>query len=200
MKKIALLVVISVLALVGCHKGELYIENSFFDDELLKREEISDLPNPPGNVILYFKGYGFTNPEAFVDSLMASSDQASMYARNVYDYLKDKSFKHLYTVSGTNIYNTPEVSKYSYSLKEASSFTEFVVDEYYSGGVTIDDPWVFVFSNGDFVDNNQGDKCLQSAHCLVISKDGFYTLEYNDKTINYSYFIELDIHSTFWLM
>lgn len=96
------------------------------------------------------------------------------------------------------MYNTPAVSKYSYNLKESSSFTEFMVDKYYSGGSVINNPWVFVFSNGDFVENDLGDKCLQSAHCIVISKEAFYTYQYNDKTINYSYFVELDTHSIYW--
>ena len=200
MKKITLLVAISTLILTACHNDNRYVENSFFDGKLLKNEEISDLPVPLGNALLYFKGYGFTNPRAYIDSSMVNSDYADMYARSIYDYLIGKSFKYLYTVSGTNMYDTPAVSKYSYNLKESSNFTEFMVDEYYSGGSVINNPWVFIFSNGDFVENDIGDKCLQSAHCIVISKEAFYTYQYNDKTINYSYFIELDIHSTFWLM
>lgn len=199
MKKITLLVAISTLIFTACHNDNRYVENSFFDGKLLKNEEISDLPNPLGNALLYFKGYGFTNPRAYIDSSMVSSDYANMYARSVYDYLIGKSFKYLYTVSGTNMYDTPAVSKYSYNLKESSNFTEFMVDEYYSGGSVINNPRVFVFSNGDFVENDHGDKCLQSAHCIVISKEAFYTYQYNDKTINYSYFVELDTHSSFWL-
>lgn len=37
---------------------------NFFVGKLLKNEEISDLPDPLGNALLYFKGYGFTNPRA----------------------------------------------------------------------------------------------------------------------------------------
>ena len=73
-----------------------------------------------------------------------------------------------------------------------------VVDKYYSDGSVINNPWVFVFSNGDFAENDLGDKCLQSAHCIVISKETFYTYQYNDKTIDYSYFVELDTHSIYW--
>lgn len=200
MKKITLLVAISTLVFTACHNDNRYIENSFFDGKLLKNEEISDLPDPLGNALLYFKGYGFTNPRVFIDSSMVSSDYANMYARSIYDYLIGKSFKYLFSISGTNMYDTPAVSKYSYNLKESSNFTEFMVDEYYSGGSVINNPWVFVFSNGDFAENDYGDKCLQSAHCIVISKEAFYTYQYNDKTINYTYFIELDTHSTFWLM
>lgn len=198
MKKITLLAIISTLIFTACHNENHYVENSFFDGKLLKNEEISDLPDPLGNALLYFKGYGVTNPRAYIDSSMASSDQANMYAYSIYNYLKEKSFKYLYTVSGTNMYNTPDVSKYSYNLKESSSFTEFMVDEYYSGGSVINNPWVFVFSNGDFVENDHGDKCLESAHCIIISKEAFCTYEYNEKTINYTYFVELDTHSIFW--
>lgn len=94
MKKITLLVTISTLILTACHNDNRYVENSFFDGKLLKNEEISDLPEPLGNALLYFKGYGFTNPRAHIDSSMVSSDYANMYARSIYNYLKERFFKY----------------------------------------------------------------------------------------------------------
>lgn len=174
--------------------------NSFFSDELLEREEISDLPRPSGIIRAFYKGQGFVNPEVLVDASFVSSDYASMYAHKVFDYLKEKSFTHLYSVSWTNIYNTPLVSKYAYNLKEAVEFADFVVDEYYSGGAVYENPYVFVFSNGDFLENEDGNKTLQSAHCIMISREGTRFIEINDEIVNFSYTIELDINSSYWLM
>ena len=90
MKKIIVLSIISTIILTGCKKNDLWVMDSFFDDKLLKQEEVEDLPKPPGIIKAFYKGYGFTNPEVLVDASLVSSDYASMYSKRVLEYLKEK--------------------------------------------------------------------------------------------------------------
>ena len=200
MKKIIVLSIISLVVLTGCKKNNLWIMDSFFDNKLLKQEEVEDLPKPPGIIKAFYKGYGFTNPEVLVDASLVSGDYASMYAKRVLEYLKEKSFKYLYSVGTTNMYNTPLVSKYAYNLKEAVDLKDFIVEKYYSGGYIFDNPYVFVFSNKGFIENDNKDKELESPHCIIISREGSYTTEVNNQDISYSYTVELDLHSSYWWM
>ena len=190
--RVASLSLVSTL-LSSCDNNR-YVENSFFDKELLKQEEIEDLPTAPGEPLLYKKIYGFTNAFVCMNDSEVSSDYASFYAKTVYDYLKDKSFKYLYTISSQNYHSAPMVGMYAYTVKEAQELNDFYCENSMNG---INKAWSFVFSNKGVLENEDGEKYFDKAHCLVIHHDGGeYT--YNKKTIKYTYSIEIDTHSSFW--
>ena len=191
--KIASLLLASTL-LSSCGNNQ-YVENSFFDKELLKQEEIEDLPAAPGNPLLYKKVYGLTNAFVYMDASKASSDCASFYAQSVYEYLKEKYFKYLYTISSQNYHSAQMIGKYAYTVKDAQELTDF-----YGGTAKseMNNAWTFVFSNEEPLENTDGEKYFDKAHCIVIYHyGGDYT--YNKKTIKYTYSIEIDTHSSFWL-
>ena len=84
--------------------------------------------------------------------------------------------------------------------KEASKLDDFYSDGYYrSQTKDLFNTWTFVFSNHDFKENTDGDKYMKSPHCIVISTESVYRLTYNKK-ITYSYSVEIDSHSSFWLV
>ena len=192
LKIISLLLISTLLSSCG---GSQYVENSFFDKELLRQEEIEDLPTAPGTPLLYKKIYGFTNAFVYMDASEASSDYASFYAHAVYEYLKGTSFKYLYTISSQNYHSAPMLGKYAYTIKEAQELDDFYADTAKS---EMNNAWSFVFSDKDALENEDGEKYFDKAHCLVVHHDsGDYT--YNKKTIKYTYSIEIDTHSSFWL-
>ena len=191
--KIVLLLLTSV-SISSCG-GSQYVENSFFDKQLLQQEEIEDLPTAPGITLLYEKIYGFTNAFVYMDDSKSNSDYASFYAHTVYEYLKDKSFKYLYTVSEQNYHSAGLIGKYAYNVKEAVELNDFYVEIDNNG---FNNSWVFVFSNKEPLENTDGESYLDKVHCLAIHHEGG-TYTYNKKSIKYTYSIEIDTHSSFWL-
>ena len=88
----------------------------------------------------------------------------------------------------------------AYKLKEADKLSEFCNNSYCSvQSRELVNTWTFVFSNGDFKENDDGDKYMESPHCIVVSVEDTYHLSYHGKTISYNYFVEIDTHSSFWL-
>ena len=191
--RIASLLLVSTL-LSSCGDSR-YVENSFFDKELLKQEEIEDLPTAPGISLLYKKIYGLTNAFVYMSDSEVSSDYASFYAQTVYEYLKEKSFKYLYTISNQNYHSAPMIGQYAYTVIEADNLDDFYIGTENS---EMNNVWTFVFSNEEPLENKDGEKYFDKAHCIVIYHyGGDYT--YNKKTIKYTYSIEIDTHSSFWL-
>lgn len=85
--------------------------------------------------------------------------------------------------------------------KEASKLDDFYSDGYYrSQTKDLFNTWTFVFNNDDFKENTDGDKYMKSSHCIVISAESVYRLTYNKKTITYYYSVEIDSHSSFWMV
>ncbi len=199
MNKRSVFSLLLICSLTACAKDTLYNENSFFDKAFLKEQLVADMPKPHGDVLLYKKAFGMTNPVSYIKvSESVSSNWAGLYANDVYLYLKNKNFKYLYSVSGTNEYNAPLVSLYAYTLKEANNLDDFYVSDFYSGQRVISGCWVFVYSNGDVSLNQDSKRYLSSPYCIVISNEGRYDFSYDDRTINYTYFVEFDVHSSFW--
>lgn len=200
--KIIFPVFVLLFALSACSSNEVYVDNSFFDKEILSREKIEDLPEAPGISLVYKKEHGgSTNAIVYIDASAASSDYALFYASAVYDYLIEKSFKHIYTVDGPSQYSSPAFRAFACKLKEARKLDDFYSDGYYrSQTKDLLKTWTFVFSNDDFKENTDGDKYMKSPHCIVISAESVYRLTYNKKTITYSYSVEIDSHSSFWLV
>ena len=175
--------------------GSQYVENSFFDKQLLQQEEIEDLPTAPGITLLYKKIHGFTNAFVYMDDSKTNSDYASLYAQSVYEYLREKSFEYLYTISSQNYHSAQMIGKYAYTVKDAQELADF-----YGGTAKseMNNAWTFVFSNKEPSENTDGEKCFDKAHCIVIYHYGGDYV-YNKKTIKYTYSIEIDTHSSFWL-
>ena len=94
--------------LSSCAQNSIYVEGEFFDKEFLKSQLVENLPGPYGDPLVYRKEHGNINASVYLEvSPYISSDYASFFAADVYHYLKEKSFKHLYAVDGQAKYNAP---------------------------------------------------------------------------------------------
>ena len=187
--------------LSSCAQNSIYVEGEFFDKDFLKSQLVENLPDPYGEPLVYRKEHGNINASVYVEvPPYISSDYASFFAADVYHYLKEKSFKHLYAVDGQAKYNAPIARQFAYKLKEADKLSEFCNNSYCSvQSRELVNTWTFVFTNGDFKENDDGDKYMESPHCIVVSVEDTYHLSYHGKTISYNYFVEIDTHSSFWL-
>ena len=184
--------------LSSCAQNSIYVEGEFFDKEFLKSQLVENLPNPYGVPLLYVKAHGMNNPTEYIDASLASSDYSAFTAHDVFNYLS-VSFEHIYAIKQTSKYNTPLVSKYAYDVQEAYEIVDFITTSFYIGLSELEGCYAFVYSKDGFLENEDGDKYLSNPHCIVITKHGYYYFSYNKKTINYTYSLIFDTHSSFWL-
>lgn len=198
MKRKIFIINLLIPLLFSCASNSLYKE-SFFDIELLKEELVEDLPIPENEYLLYKRRYGLTNPITYINVINnISSDCSINYARDIYNYLKNKNFKYIYSVKEINgKYNAPLINLSAYILKEAKEFKDFYFEESTLSSINTSG-YAFVYSNDSILTNDDGDDYLSSSHCIIITKEGDYKLEYDDKIMNYNYYIKFDIHSSFW--
>ena len=190
-------VILATIILSSCSSQKIYVENSFFDKAFLKEQLVENLPEPWGIPLLYAKANGMNNPTSYIDASLVSSDYSAFYSGDLFRYLKD-SFGCLYAIVGTSKYSTPSISKYAYKIEEANEIAEFSTTSFYSSQSQID-CHAFVYSKDGFLENEAGDKYLSNPHCIVITREGSYYFSYNKKTINYTYSVIFDTHSSFWL-
>lgn len=150
--------------------------------------------------IYYIKTrYGLTNPVAYINVIDNISNDCSVnYSLDIYNYLKNKNFKYIYFIKEINgKYNTPLINLNVYILKEAKEFKDFNFEESTLSSINTSG-YVFVYSNDSILNNDDGDNYFSSSHCIIITKEEDYKLEYDDKTMNFNYYIKFDIHSSFW--
>ena len=187
-----------ILLLFSCTSNSLYKE-SFFDSELLKEELVEDLPIPENEYLLYKRRYGLTNPITYINVIDNISNDCSVnYSLDIYNYLKNKNFKYIYSIKEINgKYNTSLINLNAYILKEAKEFKDFNFEESTLSSINTSG-YVFVYSNDSTLNNDDGDNYFSSSHCIIITKEEDYKLEYDDKTMNFNYYIKFDIHSSFW--
>lgn len=176
------------LTLVACNNTSHYVEDSFFSNKTLGNNGLSQLEAPLGT-LLYYKGYGNNEPQVFVKT----GDSVEEYAQKVYDYLQnERGYTCIYSVSGVNQkYSTQLINRWSYNLKEATTLNDFYLSE--------DSSWYFVYSNTWEEKNADGDGYLYSAKGIKICNEGG-DVEYDKKTFNYDWYIQIMTNSTFWFM
>ena len=95
MKKVLLLLPVLAISLTSC--GVNYQDNKFFDNSLLKKENIPNLPKPEGKLIRAMSNYDGIIKTVYVQNKEES--YGFKYAQQVFDYLRSLSFTHFYSVT-----------------------------------------------------------------------------------------------------
>ncbi|MFA7032537.1 MAG: hypothetical protein WC201_03140, partial [Bacilli bacterium] len=176
------------ICLTSC--GFNYHMNAFFDDEVIKENEVDHLPSPTGEM-LYIEEHGFVDPYVYVDDNRTSFDA---YASVVLHYLQTLDFAFLGTAGDVKmtIGVIPAIEP-SYYFNEASTLEDFYQSE--------EPSYYFVYSHGGIKTNDDDEEYISNVHCLKMSFRENSQIQYDNDKSNYiyNYYIKFFILASFFI-
>ena len=212
MKKsfISLLLIICVLGLSSC-EAPSYIANQFYSDEILSEGLVPNLPKPNGEYLYR------TGTSSYCDKIYISSEEtAEEYFARILDYIKEFEFKNVGTIESVwrtagNLFLVDD----SYVFKSTKEILEPTVSDYYNDEVSYEPYYSIIISNND-IEQGKYHEPYQHPENEDIHWDGYYeynlrgtlirvcmdddkTLEYDDKSFEYDYYLEVRVNEYLWM-
>ena len=192
MKKTAVWAVIFLLlfgSLTSC-RNETYVFERFFGQETLDGYGVSALP-PVEGTLLYTPVRGFVAPCVYV---RGDGEEPTAYAAAVLCYLSEKGFGFFGTLGEMRrpIGAIPALEA-SYYVRDAATLADFYGDtEEHGPG------YYFVYADGGWAQNEEGEFCLADGHCFYISlSPGSYLYE-EDREFPYDFSVGFFANESFW--
>ncbi len=212
MKKrfIALLALVCVLVLSSC-EAPSYIENQFYSTETLEEGLVPNLPQPSGDFIYR------TGTFAYCDKIYISSEEPiDEYFDRILDYIQENEFKIVGTIDWVKT-TTGDLFLVddSYVFKSTSEILEPTINDYYDDDDKSEPYYSIIISNND-IEQGEYHEPYQHPENEDIHWDGYYdyyfrgtlirlcidddkTLEYDDKSFEYDYYLEVRVNEQIWM-
>lgn len=213
MKKrdLSLLMLICTLTLSSC-EAPSYIENQFYSNEILTEGLVPNLPKPTGDY-LYRTGTSY-----YCDKIYISSDEKiDEYFTRILDYIQEDEYKIIGTVDWTktsgNLFLV-DVDD-SYVFKSTCDILEHTINDYYNNDDKYEPFYSIIISNND-IEQGEYHEPYQHPENEDVHWDGYYdyyfigtlirlcvdenkTLEYNDKSFEFDYYLEVRTNERIWM-
>lgn len=205
----AFLVLVCVLVFSAC-TAPSYIEKQFYSAGTLEEGLVPDLPKPDGDFIYR------TGTSAYCDKIYISSDEPiDEYFSRILDYIQENEFKIVGTIDSVkittgNLFLTDD----SYVFKSTKEISEQTLNDYYNDD-SLEPYYSIIISNND-IEQGEYHEPYQHPENKDIHWDGYYdyyfrgtlirlcvdedkTLEYDDKSFDYAYYLEVRVNEQLWM-
>ena len=169
--------IIPLFVLTSCRSS--YVEGAFFDETILKENQIENLPIPEGELLRKHDDTVFVN---------SNKTERDNYIDSVYAYIKSLNFKHFYGID--HVRTTLVASMYTLFVKDSENLDNHFYD--------VSNSYWFIYSDEDIGQLDENDERINTfgeyyINANVIKIDIASTeVKYDKKTFNATYIIEIE--------